>query len=71
MADLHAYRITWSEDDQEYVGTCEQMPSVSHLAPTQAEALAGIIALVADIYRLPPQEGSIADRLRKDPTHAP
>jgi predicted RNase H-like HicB family nuclease len=27
--DHYTYRITWSEDDQEYVGLCAEFPSLS------------------------------------------
>jgi predicted HicB family RNase H-like nuclease len=40
--DRYAYRISWSEDDQEYVGLCAEFPSLSWLAKNQDEALRGI-----------------------------
>ena len=43
----HVYRVRWSERDGAHVATCSAYPSVSHLAPTRAEALAGIRDLVA------------------------
>lgn len=46
--DHYTYRVTWSPEDQEYVGICAEFPSLSWLADSQAEALAGIIVLVAD-----------------------
>jgi predicted RNase H-like HicB family nuclease len=42
------FRVDWSDDDQEFVGTCDEYPSLSWLAATEAEALDGIKALVAD-----------------------
>jgi predicted HicB family RNase H-like nuclease len=50
-SDRYTYRITWSEDDREYIGLCAEFPSLSWLAPTQEAALAGIRKLVADIIR--------------------
>ena len=49
--DLTAYSfdVTWSEEDQEYVGLCAQFPSLSWLAPTQDEALFGIQTVVAEL----------------------
>ena len=41
-----AYYIKWSEEDQEYVGTCDAFPSLSHLDKTSTGALLGIIDLV-------------------------
>jgi predicted HicB family RNase H-like nuclease len=49
MADHFTYRVSWSAEDGEYVGTCAEFPSLSHLDADQVEALRGIRALVADI----------------------
>jgi predicted HicB family RNase H-like nuclease len=40
--DHYTYRVTWSEDDQEYVGLCAEFPSLSWLAQTPESALKGI-----------------------------
>ena len=40
--DKYTYRVMWSEEDGEYVGLCAEFPSLSWLAKTQKEALAGI-----------------------------
>jgi predicted HicB family RNase H-like nuclease len=40
--DKYTYRVTWSEEDGEYVGLCAEFPSLSWLADTQEAALAGI-----------------------------
>jgi predicted HicB family RNase H-like nuclease len=40
--DHYTYRITWSEDDQEYVGLCAEFPSLSWLARRPESALQGI-----------------------------
>ncbi len=40
--DRYTYRITWSEDDEEYVGLCLEFPSLSWLAKSQEAALHGI-----------------------------
>lgn len=45
----YEYRTSWSEDDDAWVGVCNGFLLVSHLAPTEAEALSGIRSLVADI----------------------
>lgn len=44
--DRYTYRVTWSEDDQEYVGLCVEFPSLSWLEKTQEKALKGIRELV-------------------------
>jgi predicted HicB family RNase H-like nuclease len=41
----YLYRVAWSEEDQEYVGLCAELPSLSWLAGTQAAALQGIVEL--------------------------
>lgn len=48
-ADRYAYRVVWSEEDEEYVGTVAEMPSLSWLAKDPAEALNGIRTLAADV----------------------
>jgi predicted HicB family RNase H-like nuclease len=47
--DRYTYRVTWSEEDEEYVGLCAEFPSLSWLAPAPEEALCGIRQLVADV----------------------
>jgi hypothetical protein len=37
----YTYRAIWSPEDGEYVGLCDQFPSLSWLAHTESEALAG------------------------------
>ncbi len=46
--DRYTYRVTWSEDDQEYVGLCTEFPSISWLEKSQEMALLGIRKLVAE-----------------------
>jgi predicted HicB family RNase H-like nuclease len=47
--DHYTYRVTWSEDDQEYVGLCAEFPSLSWLAQTPETALKGIRNVVAEV----------------------
>jgi predicted HicB family RNase H-like nuclease len=47
--DRYTYRVTWSEDDNEYVGLCAEFPSLSWLASTPEAALKGIRKLIADV----------------------
>jgi len=46
--DRYTYRVTWSEDDSEYVGLCAEFPSLSWLAKDPQAALRGIRKLVQD-----------------------
>lgn len=55
MSDLsvdpthYTYRVSWSPEDREFVGTCVEFPSLSWLAPNQSDALIGIEQLVSDV----------------------
>ena len=50
--ELYTYRVEWSEDDQEFVGTVAEFPSLSYLAPTSTEAFEGIREVVADTLEM-------------------
>lgn len=61
--DHYTYRVTWSNEDKEYVGLCAEFPSLSWLAGTPEEALRGIRSVVAE---------AIADmKLNKEPIPEP
>jgi predicted HicB family RNase H-like nuclease len=47
--DKYTYRVTWSEDDAEYVGLCTEFPSLSWLAQTPEAALKGVRKLVVEV----------------------
>lgn len=49
--DRYTYRVTWSEEDDEYVGLCAEFPSLSWLARTPEAALKGIRKVVAEVVR--------------------
>jgi hypothetical protein len=42
-------RVRWSPEDQQHVATTDTHPSLSWLADTQADALAGLRRLLRDI----------------------
>jgi predicted HicB family RNase H-like nuclease len=46
--DHYTYRVTWSANDDEYVGLCAEFPSLSWLAETPEAALKGIRKVVAE-----------------------
>ena len=46
--DRYTYRVTWSEEDEEYVGLCAEFPSLSWLAPELEAALRGLRQVVAE-----------------------
>lgn len=45
----YTYRVHWSADDQAYVGTVAEFPSLSWLADTLEDAFTGIQRLAADM----------------------
>jgi predicted HicB family RNase H-like nuclease len=47
--DRYTYRVTWSEEDDEYIGLCAEFASLSWLARTPEEALTGIRSVVAEV----------------------
>lgn len=47
--DRYTYRVTWSEEDEEYVGLCAEFPGLSWLALTQEDALKGIRQVVSEV----------------------
>ncbi len=57
VVDRYTYRVTWSEEDGEYVGLCAEFPSLSWLEKTPEKALLGIRKLVRE---------TVADLKRND-----
>lgn len=51
FVDRYTYRVTWSDEDQEYVGLCAELASLSWLDQTPEKALVGIRKLVKDCVR--------------------
>ena len=49
--DRYTYRVTWSEEDKEYVGLCAEFPSLSRLAGSPEAALRGIRGVVAEVVK--------------------
>ncbi len=47
--DHYTYRVTWSEEDKEYIGLCIEFPSLSWLAKTPETALKGIRKVVSEV----------------------
>ena len=63
--DRYAYRVTWSEADQEEVGLCAEFPSLSWLEKTPEKALSGMRNLVKDCIKSLNPTGS-RTRLREN-----
>ena len=47
--DRYTYRVSWSAEDEEYVGLCVEFPSLSWLASSPQAALNGIRKVVAKV----------------------
>ena len=47
--DFYTYRVTWSVEDEEYVGSCVEFSSLSWLASDPESALRGIRKVVAEV----------------------
>ena len=58
--DHYTYRVTWSEDDREYLGLCAEFPSLSWLASSPEAALRGIRRVVADVISDMKESGETA-----------
>jgi predicted HicB family RNase H-like nuclease len=46
--DKYTYRVTWSEEDEEFVGLCAEFPKLSWLAASPEEALKGVRSVIKD-----------------------
>lgn len=57
---INPYRVTWSEEDQEYIGLCAEFPSLSWLDQGPEEALKGIRQVVAEVVNDLSDSGEIA-----------
>jgi len=49
--DRYTYRVTWSGDDNEYVGLCVEFPSLNWLDISPEAVLKGIRKLVAEVVK--------------------
>ena len=49
--DHYTYRMTWSPEDEEYIGLCVEFPSLSWLDSSPEAALKGIRKLVAEVIK--------------------
>lgn len=49
VVDHYTYRVHWSAEDGEYVGTVAELPSVSWLAGDPSAAFVGVARAAADV----------------------
>ena len=47
--DRYTYRVTWSQEDEEYVGLCAEFPSLSWLDSSHEDSLKGIRKMTREI----------------------
>ncbi len=59
-ADKYTYRVTWSEEDSEFVGLCAEFPSLSWLASSQTAALQGIRKVVVEVLADMSRHGEVS-----------
>ena len=45
----YTYRVSWSTEDNEFVATCVEFPSLFWLAGSQDKALRALVSLVAEV----------------------
>ena len=45
----YTFRVTWSVEDDEFVATCLEFPSLSWLAPSRNQAIEGLEQVVAGV----------------------
>ena len=57
MTDVYTYRVTWSPEDEEFVGQCVEFPSLSYLHEDRMEAMQGITELVGEVVKDMEQNG--------------
>jgi len=50
MNQHYTYRVTWSQEDDAFVGLCAEFPSLSWIASDEGEALTGIRDVVEYLY---------------------
>lgn len=49
--DQYTYRVSWSEEDQEYVASCAEFPGLSWLDASPEAAIKGIRKVVAQCVK--------------------
>ncbi|TCJ78419.1 UNVERIFIED_ORG: hypothetical protein EDC92_1062 [Dietzia maris] len=57
------YEVGWSEEDGEWVATSPEFPSLSWLAETPQDAIAGYIRMVQDVINELETEASSQNRV--------
>lgn len=58
-AERYTYRVFWSDEDEAYIATVAEFPSLSAAEQDRSEALSSITNLVADIIQEMQDNGEI------------
>jgi predicted HicB family RNase H-like nuclease len=66
----YTYRVTWSGDEQEYVGLCTEFPGLSHGDESPEAALAGIRHLVGGVVSDMKEKGEKLPEAYADRTYS-
>lgn len=56
-AKRYSYRVSWSQEDEAFVGTVAEFPGLSFVGDSQTEALHGIVSTVEDALAILSEEG--------------
>ena len=66
----YTYKVTWSEEDQEFVGLCAEFPSMSYLDKDQNATLKGITDLIKDVVTDMESNGEIVPEPLAEKTYS-
>ena len=70
QTDKYTFRVLWSEEDQEFVGLCAELPSLSWLAPAREAALTGIVKTARQAVRDMVADGEVPPSPLADRTYS-
>jgi predicted HicB family RNase H-like nuclease len=70
QTDKYTFRVLWAEEDQEFVGLCAELPSLSWLAPSRQAALTGIVKTVRQTVRDMVADGEVPPSPLADRTYS-
>lgn len=51
ISNHYSYKVQWSEDDGEYVGTCLELPGLSWLEESAVDTLIGIQNVASEVVQ--------------------
>lgn len=66
----YAYRVMWSAEDNEFVATCVELPSLSWLASSKSEAIEGLERLLREVIADMAEQGEEAPQPFSDRSYS-